>query len=229
MLSGTTVHPTELRQRQGRVQISSPACGKRLRIKKSNKPFLLLAVIAASLCCTPSVSAQQLGLKTNILYDATATINVGAELKVAPRWSIDVSGNLNAWTFSHSRRWKHWLVQPEARYWLCEATAGHFFALHGLGGQYNFGHLSFARDIAGLELGQLRDHRYQGWYAGAGLGYGYSWTLGTHWSLEAEIAVGWIYTHYDIFECEGCGRRVGTGHKSFFAPTKAAISFVYVF
>lgn len=174
-------------------------------------------------------SAQQVALKSNILYDATATINLGVEIRVAPKWSIDVSGNLNAWSFAEGRRWKHWLVQPEARFWLCDATAGHFFALHGLGGQYNFGHLPFARNLAGIDFGNLRSHRYQGWYAGAGLGYGYSWILGKHWNLEAELGLGWVYTKYDKYECEGCGKRVDSGHKHLFMPTKAAISFVYIF
>lgn len=188
----------------------------------------LLAIFALAFTGLPA-RAQELGIKTNLLYDATMTVNLGAELKVAPRWSIDVSGNLNAWTLSHSRRWKHWMVQPEVRYWLCDATSGHFFAAHALGGQFNVGHLGFARDFLGYNFGNLKDHRYQGWYGGAGLGYGYSWILGEHWNLEAEIGVGWIYTHYDVFECEGCGRRIGKGHKNMVMPTKAAINLVYVF
>lgn len=173
--------------------------------------------------------AQQTAVKTNLLYDATATVNLGVELEVAPAWSVDLSGNLNAWSFSHGRRWKHWLVQPEVRYWLCDATSGHFFAAHLLGGQYNFGHLGFARDIPGVDFGNLRDHRYQGWFSGAGVGYGYSWLLGRHWNLEAEIGLGWVYARYDEYECEGCGRKSGTGHKNLFMPTKAALNLVYVF
>ena len=25
------------------------------------------------------------------------------------------------------RRWKHWFVQPELRYWMCQPYGGHFF------------------------------------------------------------------------------------------------------
>ena len=192
----------------------------------------LAATFLAALVClwlAPELKAQQFALKTNVLYDATATINLGAELKVAPRWSVDLSGNLNAWSFSEGKRWKHWMAQPEVRYWLCDATAGHFFALHAIGGKYNFGHLSFARDILGLPLGELRDNRFEGWVAGGGIGYGYAWILGTHWNLEAEIALGYIYTDYTRFECEGCGRKTGDGHKGFFSPTKAALNVIYVF
>lgn len=194
------------------------------------KLFRLLAAVAAlTYAAIVPARAQQFAIKTNLLYDATATVNLGAELKVAPKWSVDLSGNLNAWDFANARRWKHWLAQPELRYWFCDATAGHFLAIHALGGQYNFGHLPFARDLAGIEFGNLRDHRYQGWAFGAGIGYGYSWILGQHWSVEAEIAVGYIHATYDEFECEGCGRKTGDGSKGFFSPTKAALNIVYVF
>ena len=173
-------------------------------------------------------SAQQVGIKTNLLYDATATVNLGAEVSVAPRWSIDLSGNFNAWSFNEGRRWKHWMAQPEVRYWLCDATAGHFFAFHALGGQFNFGHLPFARDIV-YDFGNLRDHRYQGWAVGAGVGYGYTWLLGRHWNIEAELGIGWIRADYDVFECEGCGKKVDHGVKNMFLPTKAAVNLVYVF
>lgn len=188
----------------------------------------LLASLAMVFAVLPA-TAQEVAIKTNLLYDATATVNLGAELKVAPKWSIDLSGNINAWSFSHGQRWKHWLVQPEVRYWLCDATSGHFFAAHALGGQFNFGHLGFAHDILGIKFSDLRDQRFQGWYTGVGVGYGYSWILGKHWNLEAEIALGWVYAHYDIFECEGCGRKTGKGHKNLFMPTKAALNLVYVF
>ena len=34
-------------------------------------------------------------MKSNILYDASGTINLGAEVGLAPRWTLDVSGNYN--------------------------------------------------------------------------------------------------------------------------------------
>ena len=174
---------------------SIPSRTERPLRKRLLKIFASAALLAFSMPC----SADQISLKTNLLYDATATINLGAEMRVAPRWSVDLSGNFNAWSFSNGKRWKHWLAQPEIRYWLCEATNGHFFAAHALGGQYNFGNLGFARDFLGIPFGDLRHNRYQGWYAGAGIAYGYSWILGKHWNLEAELGIGWVYTRYDSF------------------------------
>ena len=132
-------------------------------------------VIAVILIVISAITAraQDWAVKTNLLYDATLTVNAGVELRVAPRWSVDLSGNLNAWSIN-KHRWKHWMVQPEARYWFCEATAGHFVALHALGGQYNVGNIDLGFNFLGTNLKNLRDKRYEGWYAGAGIAYGYS-------------------------------------------------------
>lgn len=187
----------------------------------------LIAAIAMAFTVLPAQA--QFGIKTNLLYDATLTANIGAELRVAPKWSIDVSGNLNAWSLNDGKRWKHWLVQPEARYWFCEAMGGHFLGFHALGGEFNFGHLDLPMNILGTNFKKLKDNRYQGWMAGVGVAYGYSWLLHKHWNLEAELGVGWTYSKYDQYECAGCGRKTGNGHHNYFGLTKAAINLVYIF
>ena len=82
--------------------------------------------------------AQNVAVKTNLLYDAAATINAGVEVGLAPKWTLDVSGNFNGWTMSDDRKWKHWMIQPEARYWFCDRFAGHFLGIHAHGGQFRF-------------------------------------------------------------------------------------------
>lgn len=199
-------------------------------IKKHTYSALLIT--ALFLLCIPTRSnAQNFAAKTNLLYDITSTINIGAEAALAPKWSLDLSGNMNFWSFSNGKRWKHWMIQPEARYWLCQPMGGHFFALHGLGGQYNVGHVDLDfLSFLGDNFKEFKDFRHQGWFAGAGIGYGYAWLLGKHWNLEAEIAVGYVYTKYDVYECAGCGKKVASDrHKHYVGPTKAAINLVYVF
>ncbi|MBQ6584634.1 MAG: DUF3575 domain-containing protein [Alistipes sp.] len=173
---------------------------------------------------------NDVAIKSNILYDLTATISAGIEVGLAPRWSIDVSGNFNAWTMKNDRRWKHYLVQPEVRYWLCDRFMGHFLALHLHGGQYNFGGIKNSINFLGTNLSNLTTHRYQGWFAGAGVGYGYAFVLGRHWNLELEAGIGYAYTVFDEFECAGCGRKVNTDlNHHYFGPTKLAVNFVYLF
>lgn len=189
----------------------------------------LMAIAALAFGSLSARGGDNFAVKTNLLWDAALTPNIGAEFVVAPRWSVDVSGQLNAWTLDGGRRWKHWLVQPEVRYWFCETFGGHFLAVHAIGGTYNFGKLPWHKFLNN-DLGKLRDRRYQGWGAGLGAGYGYTWPLTKHWSVEAEIAIGWIYTRYDVFPCAKCGSKLESNRThNYFGPTKAAINLVYVF
>lgn len=176
-----------------------------------------------------NAKGQDVAIKTNVLYDATATINLGVEVGVAPKWTIDLSGNLNAWNIKEEKKWKHWMVQPEARYWFCDRFSGHFLGIHAHGGQFNIGGIDTNIRFLGTDFSKLANNRYQGYGIGAGIAYGYAFILGKHWNLELELGVGYSYTNYDRFECFGCGRKVGSGDHHYFGPTKAAINLVYVF
>ncbi len=192
--------------------------------------FLTTIIVAMLAAIGAVASDNDVALKTNLLYDATLTVNAGAEIAVAPRWSVDLSGNINAWTMSEGKRWKHWLVQPEARYWFCDALAGHFVGAHLLGGQYNVGGIKTGLNFLGSNLKKLEHNRYQGWFAGAGIAYGYSLPLGTHWNIEAEIGFGWAYTRFDRYPCAKCGTKLDENRPhNYVGPTKAAINLVYVF
>ena len=65
--------------------------------------YLAILIWIASLAGV-GAHAQDWAMKSNLLYDATTTLNAGVEVGLAPRWSLDVSGNLNAWTFSEGKR-----------------------------------------------------------------------------------------------------------------------------
>lgn len=195
-------------------------------MKNLIKGFLFLSLTFCGVCA----QGQRIAVKTNLLYDALYTINIGVEVGMAPRWTLDVSGNYNGWTLSHERRWKHWLVQPEARYWFCDRFAGHFLGMHILGGKYNIGGLKNGISFLGTDFSKISERRYQGWFTGAGVAYGYAWILGTHWNLEAELGVGWIYTRFDSYPCARCGRKLAEDRPHHYVgPTKAAVNLVYTF
>ena len=206
---------------------SYPLIGRKVLFMKLRK---LLFVLALALVSFSAASAQKVGIKTNLLYDAALSPNLGVEIGLAPRWSLDISGNVNFWTID-DHKWKHWIAQPEARYWFCERFAGNFLGFHAIGGQYNFGNIDFGGyNFLGTDLKQLENHRLQGWMAGAGIAYGYSWILGKHWNFEAEIGIGWIYTRYDRFICGECGAKDQSNKvHNYVGPTKAALNIVYLF
>lgn len=170
------------------------------------------------------LSAQHVAVKTNLLYDATATFNLAVELGLAPRWTMDLSANYNPFTFSDNKKWKHWMAQPEFRYWFCERFNGHFLGMHLLGGQFNVGNVKFPLGIYPSTKGS----RYEGYYYGVGLAYGYHWVLGNHWSIEASLGLGYIGADYDHYDCVTCGEWKGNEHKNYLGVTKAAVSLIYV-
>lgn len=191
---------------------------------------IILYLAIAAFGVVQNVSAQEVALKTNLLADGFLSPNIGVEIGLAPKWTFNLSGEFNGWTLSNERRWKHWAAQPEARYWLCDRFAGHFFGLHAHGGQYNIGGIDGKVNFLGTDARKLKDTRYQGWFVGAGVTYGYAWILGRHWNLEAEIGIGYSYTRYDRFRCTGCGKRIETDRPhNYVGPTKAAVNLVYLF
>ena len=111
------------------------------------KRKILLMSIVIMACCSARLSAQNWAVKTNLLYDATCTFNFGIETAMSQKWTFDLSGNYNPFTFNDNKKWKHWMVQPEFRYWFCRSFGGHFLAMHLLGGEYNAGNVGGLPDF----------------------------------------------------------------------------------
>jgi hypothetical protein len=170
---------------------------------------------------------QSIAVKSNLLYDATTTINLGLEVGVAPKWTIELPINYNPWQFPLTRadgeqverKIKHWMIQPEGRYWLCERFNGHFFGLHAIAAGYNVGGFKF--------LG-MEDDRYEGNAFGGGVSYGYHWILNSHLSIEATLGVGYVFFDYKQYDCPVCGGKKGDYTKDYIGPTKAGISLIYI-
>jgi hypothetical protein len=190
-----------------------------------------LTILLLSIFTIGSASAQDWALKTNLGYDATASINLGVEVALAEKWTLDLSGNYNPFTINKdtNMKWKHWFAQPEVRYWFCHKFGGHFLAMHLWGGQYNVGNIDFIPNMFGINFQNLANYRYEGYFVGAGIGYGYAWMLGNHWNLEIEAAVGGAYTWYDKYYCPKCGAKIGSDDLIYWGITKLAINLVYVF
>lgn len=187
-----------------------------------NKRKLLLFVClsASSLVC-----GQTVGIKTNVLMDLTKTINLGAEIGLNKKTTLDLYVNYNPWKESNYKMFKMLAFQPEYRYWFCDRFNGHFIGIHAHGGIYQ---------AAGIEMPfglwkGLKDDRYRGYFYGAGISYGYQWIMAKHWNIEANIGVGYVRAHYEKYPCIECAEKAGEGYKNYFGPTKAAISLIYLF
>ena len=117
-----------------------PEINNKTYTKTEMRTMKLILAVGFLLAFATGVNAQKqrtqtylpkIAIKTNALYWATSTPNLGLEIGLAKKLTLDISGNYNPWKFSDNKQLKHWLVQPELRYWLCERFNGSFFGLHG--------------------------------------------------------------------------------------------------
>lgn len=169
-------------------------------------------------------------IKTNLLYGiGTLTPNLGAEMGLGQRSTIDLWGAFNPWNLNGNRnnnkKLVHWLIQPEYRWWLCERFNGHYFGAHPFFGMYN---ISRHKIPLLLERGS-ENFRYQGNIFGAGISYGYHLMLDKNWNIQFNIGLGFGVMNYTKYECPKCGAEIGKFTRYYFGPTKMGISLVYVF
>lgn len=175
-------------------------------------------------CYSLTLSAQVVGVKSDVLSGLLTSPNLGVEVALSERYSVELSAHYNGFNLSGDKRWKHWFVQPELRFWMCQPFGGHFFGVHALYGWYN---------VAGVKLPfgllpEIADERYEGSFLGAGLTYGYHFILSPRWGLETSVGVGFVRTNYESFRCFHCGEQTGSGNRNYVGPTKVAVSLIYL-
>ena len=179
------------------------------------KYLLLLLLIALP----SSSAAQQVALKTNMLFWLTGTPNMGGELGAGRQFTFGVWGAYNAWKYPDDMKLNLYAAEAEARYWFCRKFEGHFVGVHGQYGHFNIGQISF--------ISSLKEHVLRGDLYGGGLSYGYHWALGERWGLEAIFGVGYLQLKYEKLKCAECGERVGRYNHKYYGPTRAGISLIY--
>ena len=166
-------------------------------MKRILKNLWTCGLLAIALLASMPAVAQRVVAKTNLLYWGTGTPNLGLEVATGRKTSFSLHAGVQPWQYSDTKKLKHWLVQPEFRFWPCEVFMGHVIGIQALGGQFNAGGIDLPLGI----LPTLKDNRYQGWAVGAGLSYGYHLLLNRRWSMEFGLAVGYLYVDYKKYRC----------------------------
>lgn len=170
-------------------------------------------------------------IKTNLLYDATGSMNLGFEVGLGEKTTLDVSGNYNPWTIDEvtNSKAKHILVQPEFRYWIGERFKGHFFGSHAHYAYYNVGGENWLTNLAEWSTGEnLKDYRHEGWLAGVGVSYGYLWRIARRWGLEGTVGFGYAYMDYEKYDCSSCSMMEKKDTNHYFGPTKVGLSLIFM-
>ena len=179
------------------------------------------AIFIGILVCAINVTAQaqNVAIKTNMLYWATTTPNLGTEFAINRHFTTELWGAYNSWKFKNQMKLNIYMIQPEVRYWPCQKFEGHFFGIHGHFAHFNMGMVPF--------ISSMKDILYRGDLYGGGVSYGYHWAIASRWGLELNIGAGYMNLKYDKYQCADCAEPLGSYQRNYFGITRAGISVLY--
>lgn len=169
----------------------------------------------------PAPRQRFFALKTNLLWDAALCANLGFEIELWPRLSLDVPVWFSPYDITSRWRIRLLATQPEVRYWLRNAGDGHYFGVH--------------TSVIGFNVSLAGDYRYQDpnhAAFGLGIGYGFAFHLdkARRWSMEAQIGAGYLsYKWIKYHNIGHNGAEVSHGGGTYWGITRAGIAISYKF
>lgn len=199
--------------------------GRLLAIALLLSPALSLVAEAQSPECD-SVPQGRIALRTNLLYDATLSPNLGVEVRVDSAWTVGLLAGINAWDVdkAKNRKWRHMLFSLRARKFLNDSVFHKgYIEADVIYSHFNVGNVKFPFGL----YKSVRDRRLQGDLVALGGKYGYSWILARNWRIEAEAGVAVGYAWFKEYDCPHCGTFLGNGDRIFLLP-QLGINIVYI-
>ena len=165
--------------------------------------------------------AQNLALKTNLLYDVVLVPNVAIEYALNDHISINADW-MYAWWSRDTKHdyWRTYGGNLEARYWFSNPK-GRILTGHHVGAYA--GILTYDVEFGGT------GYMGEKWSYMFGLSYGYSLPLYKKLNLDFEIGLGYFGGEYYEYEPEfGSYIWQQTKMRKWFGPTRAEISLVWL-
>lgn len=168
--------------------------------------------------------------KTNMLYDAMAIPNIGAEFYVGHNISLSAQW-MYAW-WSNDRRHRYWRIYGgdiNARYWFGGASRRKPLTGHHAG--IYFGGVTFDFEWGGTAYmgGRAGHSLWDRCIINTGIEYGYSLPIARHINIDFTFGVGYAGGIIEKFHPEdGVYIWDSTKRKRWFGPTKAEISLVWL-
>ena len=167
----------------------------------------------------------RVALRTNLLYDATLTPNLGMDVRVDSAWTVGLLVGINAWDIDKekNKKWRHALFSIRARKYRDSLFHKGYYEADVIYSHYNVGNTKIPFGL----YSAVKDRRLQGDLIALGGKYGYSWILSRTWRIEAEAGVAVGYAWFKEYDCDHCGTYYGKGDRIFLLP-QLGINVVYI-
>ena len=195
-----------------------------------------LCILLFSLLCGKPLLAQQsdgmerslprVALRTNLLYDATLSPNLGVDVRVDSTWTVGLLAGMNAWDIDKekNKKWRHMLFSFRARKYVNDSVFHKgYFEADAIYSHFNVGNVKFPLGL----YKTVRERRLQGDLLALGGKYGYSWILSRDWRIEAEAGVAIGYAWFKEYDCPHCGTYYGKDDRIFLLP-QLGVNIVYI-
>lgn len=168
-------------------------------------------------------------VKTNMLYDAAITPNIGVEFYLAPNFALNANWAYAWWHNDKSSfYWRAYGGDAELRYYIApwrnrkdcinHAFEGHHIGLYGLMATYDY------------EFGN-NGQQAPKWSYGGGVAYGYSKKLTKRLNIDFTLGLGCLYGKYHKYEPSTIKNDdyywLSTQKRKYWGPTKAEVSLVW--
>lgn len=171
-----------------------------------------------------------MALKTNMLYDALAVPNIGAEFYIGKNFSISGDWMYGWWdTDRRHRYWRAYGGELALRRWFGakaeeKPLTGHHLGVYGgvVTYDFEFGGTGYMGGLPGRTLWDRCN-----WFAG--IEYGYSLPVARRLNIDFSIGIGYLGGDYRVYYPDGgCYVWKETRKMRWFGPTKAEISLVWL-
>ena len=167
-------------------------------------------------------SEMRVGVKSNLIHDALLTPDLGIEVRLPKKFSIDAEGVYAWWSKEQAHHtWRIYGGWIEGRFWFGKqarhrALTGHHVGIYGSLHSFDF------------EFGENKGWQCPGLAWGAGVAYGYSFRIADRLNLDLGLRVGYMRGDIVKYKAE-CGTHVCTGRErlSYFGPTGLEITLVW--
>lgn len=179
---------------------------------KKNRWGIIVLLSFLFMLNVTAVRAQRVAVKTNTLGWLAASPNIEAEFSLSRHFTLNMGLMANPLSTSKFKtNFVHF--QPEVRYWLNRPMVSHFVGATAFINDYNM---------------MFDDVYRKGNALAAGLTYGYAWTLGEHWNIEATAGVGVLRYRQFKYDKGTSKPDEVNDRKTTVAPVKLGISLVYI-